>query len=94
MSLIHLRPYIVSAYRKKNKISAIDILRKWIYMYNQCKQRNVNLVGFSSDGDSRYLKAMQLSLGFFARAPNVDLSSGNDKLLSIDIPSNLKFSFL
>ncbi len=93
-SLIHSRPYIVSAYGTKNKISATDILRKWIYMYNECKQRNVNLVGFSSDCDPRYLKAMQLSLGFFARAPNVDLLTGNDKLLSIDIPSNWKFFFM
>jgi hypothetical protein len=37
---------------------------------------------------------MQLSLGFFARAPNVDLLTGNDKLLNINIPKHWKFFFM
>jgi len=93
-SLVHSRPYIVSAYGTNNKYSAVDVLRKWTYLYNALKKRNINIVGFSSDCDSRYLKAMQLSLGFFARAPNVDLLTGYDKLLNINIPKHWKFFFM
>lgn len=93
-SLVHSRPYIISAYGTNNKYSAIAVLRKWIYVYNELKKRNINVVGFSSDCDFRYLKAMLLSLGFFARAPNVDLLTGSDQLLHIDIPKHWKFFFM
>ncbi|CAF3788942.1 unnamed protein product [Rotaria sp. Silwood1] len=93
-SLVHSRPYIISAYGINNKHSASDTIRRWIYIYNQCKERNINLVGFSTDCDSRYFKAMRICLGFFSRAPNVDLLTGNDDLLTIDIPSNWTFFFM
>ena len=64
-SSIHSRPYIPSAYGTNNKYTGIDVLRKWIYMYNECKTRNIIVVGFASDCEARYLKAMQISLGFF-----------------------------
>jgi hypothetical protein len=94
MSFVHSRPYILSAYGIDNKHTASDIVRRWIYMYNQCKERNVHLVGFSTDCDTRYFKAMRLSLGFFSRAPSVDLLTGNNDLLTIDIPSTWKFFFM
>lgn len=93
-SFVHSRPYIIGAYGINNTHSASDIIRRWIYMYNQCKERNINLVGFSTDCDSRYFKAMRICLGFFSRAPYVDLLTGHDDLLEIDIPSNWKFFFM
>lgn len=93
-SLVHSRPYIISAYGTNHKYTAIDVLRKWVYLYGECKQRNINLVGFASDCDPRYLKAMQISLGFFTHAPNIDLLSGNNNLLNVNIPSNWSFFFL
>ncbi len=62
---IHSRPYIISAYGTNNSYKGIDIVRKWIYIYNECKKRNTTVVGFASDAEPRYLKAMQISLGFF-----------------------------
>ncbi|UJR29459.1 hypothetical protein I4U23_010671 [Adineta vaga] len=93
-SLVHSRPYILSGYGTNNKHSAYDTLHRWIYVYNQCKQRNINVVGFSTDCDSRYFKTMRLALGFFSRAPNVDLLTGNNDVFVIDIPSNWKFFFM
>ncbi|CAF1212167.1 unnamed protein product [Adineta ricciae] len=93
-SLVHSRPYILSGYGINNKHSAYDTIRRWIHIYNQCKQQNVNVVGFSTDCDSRYFKAMRLALGFFSRAPNVDLLTGNNDAFVIDIPSNWKFFFM
>jgi hypothetical protein len=93
-SLVHSRPFILSAYGTNNTYTALDILRKWMYMYNECKKRNINVVGFSTDCDPRYLKAMQLSLGFFIQTPNIDLLSGNNNLLKISIPSHWNFFFI
>lgn len=94
LSPVHSRPYVLGAYGTNNKFSAIDVLRKWLFIYNECKQRKINLIGFSSDCDPRYLKAMQLCLGFFSYAPNIDLLTGNQTLLNIDIPSTWKFFFM
>ncbi|CAF1529994.1 unnamed protein product, partial [Rotaria magnacalcarata] len=58
-SLVHSRPSIVSAYGTNNKVNSIEIFRKWIHMYNACKSKKINVVGFSSDCDPRYLKAMR-----------------------------------
>ncbi|CAF2740457.1 unnamed protein product [Rotaria sp. Silwood2] len=93
-SLVHSRPFILSAYGTNNKYTAIDVLRKWMYLYHECKKRNISVVGFSTDCDSRYLKAMQLSLGFFTRAPNIDLLTGNSSLLEINIASHWNFFFI
>ncbi|CAF2945704.1 unnamed protein product [Rotaria sp. Silwood2] len=87
-SLVHSRPCILSAYGTNNKYTAIDVLRKWMYLYNECKKRNINVVGFSTDCDPCYLKAMQLSLGFFTKAPNIDLLTGNNNLLETNIASH------
>lgn len=93
-SSIHSRPYILSAYGIDNTHSAYDTIRRWIYIYNQCKERNINVVGFSTDCDSRFFKAMRLALGFFSRAPNVDLLTGSDNIFTIDVPFNWKFFFM
>jgi hypothetical protein len=79
-SSIHSRPYIISAYGTNNKYKGTDVVRKWIYMYNECKKRNIVVVGFASDCEARYLKAMQISLGFFTSTPTQvhqsDIGSG------------------
>lgn len=94
LSLVHSRPYIVSAYGTNNKFNAIDVFRRWIYIYNECKCRKITVVGFSSDCDPRYLKAMRLALGFFARAPNIELITGDSNLLKINIPRTWNFFFM
>lgn len=90
-SLVYSRPFILSAYGTNNKYTSIDVFRKWMYMYNECKRRDITIVGFSTDCDPPYLKAMQLSLGFFIQAPNIDLLSGNNNLLKISIASHWNF---
>ncbi len=93
-SSIHSRPYIISAYGTNNKYIGMDVLHKWIYMYNECKKRNIVVVGFASDCEARYLKAMQISLGFFTHTPNIDLLNENKNLLQINIPSTWNFFFM
>jgi len=93
-SPVHSRPYILSAYGTNDKFNATDVLRRWVFLYNECKNKNINLVGFSTDCASKYLKAMRLALGFFARAPNIDLITGNNTLFKIDVPQSWSFFFM
>lgn len=93
-SLVHSRPFIISSYGTNNKYTAVDVLKKWMFMYDECKKKNINVVGFSADAEPRNLKAMQLSLGFFTKTPNIDLLSGNNTLLKINIASDWNFFFM
>ncbi|CAF4004750.1 unnamed protein product [Rotaria sordida] len=74
-SSIHSTPYIISAYGTNNKYLGIDILRKWVYIYNECKKKNIAVVGFSSDCEARYLKAVQISLVLQGTLPSSTLNT-------------------
>ncbi|CAF1479136.1 unnamed protein product [Didymodactylos carnosus] len=63
-------PVILAAYGTDSKFTAIDIFRRWIHIYEQCSAKQIRIIGFSTDCDSKYLRAMKLVSGFFA-----DLSS-------------------
>ena len=91
---VHSRPYILAAYGTNNRFTAIDVLRRWYFLHNNCRAQNIRLVGFSTDCDPRYLKAIRLSLGFFARLPNIDLLNSENQLLEIKHPDTWEFFFM
>ena len=69
-----------------NKFTAELVLKRWKYMFSECKKRGITVVCFGADGDSRELKAMQVSsqLLFSSQSPLSSLSPSNDlKVLSI-----------
>lgn len=47
-----------------NKFTYHDILNKWKYLESSAEKVGVKIVGYSSDGDSRLLKAMQIKSNF------------------------------
>ncbi|CAF1342308.1 unnamed protein product, partial [Didymodactylos carnosus] len=57
------RPFLLAAYGTDTKSVAIDILRRWVYIYEQCKLNNIRIIGYSTDCDGKYLKAMRLTNG-------------------------------
>ncbi|CAF3298097.1 unnamed protein product [Rotaria sp. Silwood2] len=78
-------PFILSTYGSDNKVTATDILKRWLYIHNQCSVQGVRVIGFSTDGDARYLRAMRLCSRFFAELPNLNLFKHNDNF-HIKIP--------
>ncbi|CAF3976036.1 unnamed protein product, partial [Rotaria magnacalcarata] len=42
-------PFLLSAYGIDNTATANDILQRWWYIFNQCLQRNIRIIGFSTD---------------------------------------------
>ena len=41
-------PFLLSAYGIDNTATANDVLHRWWYIFNQCLQRNVRIIGFST----------------------------------------------
>ncbi|CAF4922639.1 unnamed protein product [Rotaria socialis] len=42
---------VLSAYGTDNKITAIDILKRWLMIYQELHSRNIRVLGFATDGD-------------------------------------------
>ncbi|CAF3295155.1 unnamed protein product [Rotaria socialis] len=66
-------PFLLSAYGIDNTATANDILQRWWYIFNQCLQRNIRIIGFSTDADAKYVRAMRLMSGFFGSLPNFQI---------------------
>lgn len=56
-------PFILSAFGTTGNVESISIIRRWLYIYEQCHDRGIRIVGFSTDADAKYVKAMRLALG-------------------------------
>jgi hypothetical protein len=41
-------PFVLSAYGMDNSTTANDVLQRWWYIFNQCLQRNIRIIGFST----------------------------------------------
>ncbi|CAF3288524.1 unnamed protein product [Rotaria sp. Silwood2] len=86
-------PFILCAYGSNNKFEAIDVLKNWLFIYNQSLIQGLRVIGFSTDGDSRYLRAMGLCSRFFAELPNLNLFKHNDPF-DIKIPKEWSWFFM
>ena len=62
-----------------NKFTAEHILKRWQYIYLECKKLGITVINFGADGDSRELKSMQVSthLLFSSANPLASLSPSN-----------------
>ncbi|CAF4987434.1 unnamed protein product, partial [Rotaria sp. Silwood1] len=54
-------PFLLSSFGTDNHIDSVSIIHRWLFILEECKKRNIRIVGFSSDADSKYLKAMRLA---------------------------------
>ncbi|CAF4165786.1 unnamed protein product [Rotaria magnacalcarata] len=62
--------FLLSAYGVVNTYTSIEILRRWLFIFNNSLQKKIRIIGFSTDGDSKYLRAMRLVSGFFGSLPH------------------------
>ena len=58
-------PVLLSAYGVDGTFTAEDVLDKWLWIYEESKQKGVRIIGFSTDCDPRYLRSMRIASGFF-----------------------------
>ena len=51
--------FCLSCVGTDNKFNAELVLKRWRCIYSELQKRNVHLMSYAADGDSRELKAMQ-----------------------------------
>ncbi|CAF1495790.1 unnamed protein product, partial [Adineta steineri] len=81
------RPLLLSAYGVDNRITTINVLYRWMNIFQQCLKQNVRIIGFATDADGRYLSAMRLGSGFFASSFDLQLDA-NEHAFKINISTN------
>ena len=86
-------PLILSAYGTDAKYTSLDIIRRWIWIFQEFLARGIRIIGFSTDGDPKYLRAMKLVLGFFASLPNMKISERSDAF-EVSLSSEWNWFFL
>ncbi|CAF3986089.1 unnamed protein product [Rotaria sp. Silwood2] len=80
-------PSVLAAYGTDNKQTSIDIVKKWIMIYQEFFSRNIRVLGFSTDGDPKFLRSMRIALNFFVKIQTLNIN--NNKLsFTINIPSS------
>ncbi|CAF3235688.1 unnamed protein product, partial [Rotaria sp. Silwood2] len=81
---------VLSAYGTNNRINAMDVLKRWLFIYQEFHSRGIRILGYSTDGDPKYLRGMRLASNFFLKKKTLNIF--NDKLLfKVEIPSNWSF---
>ncbi|CAF3975766.1 unnamed protein product, partial [Rotaria sp. Silwood1] len=86
-------PIVLSAYGTNNKLTAIDVLQRWLMIYKEFHSRNIRVVGFSTDEDPKYLRAMRLTSNFFVEHQTLNICS-DTSAFTVKIPSNWSSWFL
>lgn len=76
---------VLSAYGTDNRITSIDILKRWLMIFREFSSRGVRVIGFSTDGDPKFLRSMRLALNFFVRTRSFDLND-HPSAFTIDLP--------
>ncbi|CAF4064808.1 unnamed protein product, partial [Rotaria sordida] len=69
------KPFLLSAYGVDNKFTAMDILHRWMHIFERCLDKGVRIVGFSTDPVHIVTKWRNRLLSSTA-----DLYIGNDKI--------------
>ncbi|CAM4918469.1 unnamed protein product [Rotaria socialis] len=85
--------FLLSAYGIDNTATANDILQRWWYIFNQCLQRNIRIIGFATDADAKYVRAMRLMSGFFASLPNFPVHQ-HQQAFTVKLKSRWPWFFL
>ena len=75
-----------------NKFTNETVLQRWKYVYKEYQKRNVHVLSFGGDGDSRVMKAMYTVTAL--KSSNLDLSFVSGLLKFEKIPSSWKAWFI
>ncbi|CAF1596085.1 unnamed protein product [Rotaria magnacalcarata] len=85
-----LSPFLLSAYGIDNTATVNDILKRWWYIFNQCLQRNIRIIGFAPDATHLATKWRNRLLSSTTELRLGDQSISIDHLYSII--DNAKFT--
>jgi hypothetical protein len=81
----YLSPFLLAGYGICCGFTAIDVLLRWLWIFEKSSQSNTRIATFATHCDPRYLLAIRLATGFFAKAANVSIQD-HDDALNMDLP--------
>ena len=59
-------PFCLNIIGTNNRFDATAVLSRWKHMISECKLRNIQIIRFSGDGDTRLLKSIHVSSKFYS----------------------------
>ncbi|CAF1928949.1 unnamed protein product [Rotaria magnacalcarata] len=59
-------PFLMNAFGADGTGSAMEILYRWVHVFEYSLENQIRIIGFSTDGDNKYMRATRLMAGFFA----------------------------
>ena len=77
--------YCLACMGTNNSFTATDVLKRWRHIYLECQQRNVSVISFGGDGDSRLLRAMKISSQLKISGPDKSLYSLSPSSLTAEL---------
>ena len=83
----YVPPICLACLGTNNKFSAEDLLPRWRYIVEECSRRNISVLSFKADRDSRIMKCMKVFTSLMAPLSAKDASSG-ETLSPVCIPPN------
>jgi len=76
-------PFCLSIFGTNNRFSNEDVINRWEFMKTVASEQGIEILGFSSDGDPRLLKAMLLQIiGTSISTMNDEMLENNEKVSS------------
>ena len=54
-------PFCLACLGTDNKFTAAEVMQRWNHIYEECKKRNIYVLSYAGDGDSRLMKGMRVS---------------------------------
>ena len=66
---LNVPPFCLAVIGTDNCFDATVILKRWQYIIEQCNARNISVISFGSDGDTRLLTSMRLSIKLHNYSP-------------------------
>ncbi|CAF3281460.1 unnamed protein product [Rotaria socialis] len=67
---IDLPPYLLASYGTDSRYTSNDIISRWKNIFEKFREKHIKVLGYSIDCDSKYLRAMRVITGFFAKSIN------------------------
>ena len=58
---------VLSVYGTDNRIDAMDVVQRWLFIYQQFLSISIRVLGYFTDEDPEYLRAMRLASNFFSK---------------------------
>ena len=90
----HVPAFCLGCIGSNNCFNATDVLQCWQYIFSQCQKRNINVISFGGDGDSRLLRAMKISSSFQIKSTDISLFDLSPSFLTSEMPNPKHWTWL